>query len=230
MRVHKTFPKFHRTIWPAAAAALVLACAPPVWLNAQQPAQQAPSNVEFPPAEPSEIALPLPEDRGLAHLEQTLRRLGTTASVLYIVAHPDDEDGALLTYLSRGKGARVTLFTLTRGEGGQNAMSADTDDALGLIRTNELLKANEYLGAKQLWGTEADFGFSKTQEESFARWGHDRVLYDAVLAVRQVRPQIIVATFVGGVSDGHGQHQVSGEIAQEAFKAAGDPHGLSRTA
>ena len=68
-----------------------------------------------------------------------------------------------------------------------------------------------------------DFGFSKTQEESFANWGHDRVLYDAVLAVRKVRPQIIVATFVGGVTDGHGQHQVSGEIAQEAFKAAGDP-------
>jgi hypothetical protein len=102
-------------------------------------------------------------------------------------------------------------------------MSAEEDDALGLIRTNELLTADRYYGVKQLWGTEADFGFSKTQEESFARWGHERVLYDAVLAVRRVRPQIIVATFVGGVSDGHGQHQVSGEIAQEAFKAAGDP-------
>jgi LmbE family N-acetylglucosaminyl deacetylase len=119
-------------------------------------------------------------------------------------------------------GVRASLFTLTRGEGGQNAMSADTYDALGLMRTNELLKATEYYGAKQLWGTEADFGFSKTQEESFARWGHDRVLYDAVLAVRQERPQVIVATFAGAVSDGHGQHQVSGEIAQEVFKAAGD--------
>jgi len=68
-------------------------------------------------------------------------------------------------------GARATLFTLNRGEGGQNAMTADTYDALGLIRTNELLKANEYNGAKQLWGTEADFGFSKTQAESFAQWG-----------------------------------------------------------
>ena len=76
---------------------------------------------------------------------------------------------------------------------------------------------------KQFWGTEADFGFSKTQEEAFARWGHDRVLYDAVLAVRRERPQVIVATFVGAVTDGHGQHQVSGEIAQEVFKAAGDP-------
>ncbi len=140
-----------------------------------------------------------------------------------IVAHPDDEDGALLTYLSRGLGARCTLLTLTRGEGGQNAMSAESDDALGLIRTNELLKASEYYGAKQLWGTEIDFGFSKTQEEAFAQWGHDRVLYDAVLAVRRERPQVIVSTFVGGITDGHGQHQVSGEIAQEAFKAAADP-------
>jgi len=173
--------------------------------------------------EPASIALPLGEDRGAAGLEQSLRRLGTTASALMIVAHPDDEDGALLTYLSRGLGARCTLLTLTRGEGGQNAMSAETYDGLGLIRTNELLKAGEYYGVKQLWGTEIDFGFSKTQEEAFSRWGHERVLYDAVLAVRRERPQVIVSTFVGGVTDGHGHHQVSGEIAQEAFKAAADP-------
>ena len=139
-----------------------------------------------------------------------------------IVAHPDDEDGALLTYLSRGLGVRTSLLTLTRGEGGQNAMSAETYDALGVIRTQELLKADEYYGAKQVWGTEADFGFSKTQQEAFARWGHERVLYDAVLAVRRERPEVIFATFIGAVSDGHGQHQVSGEIAQEVFKAAGD--------
>jgi LmbE family N-acetylglucosaminyl deacetylase len=173
--------------------------------------------------DPSSIALPIAEDRGAAALEQSLRRLSTTASLMMIVAHPDDEDGALLTYLSRGLGARCTLLTLTRGEGGQNAMSAETYDALGLIRTNELLKADEYYGAKQLWGTEVDFGFSKTQEEAFARWGHDRVLYDAMLAVRRERPQVIVSTFVGGVTDGHGHHQVSGEIAQEVFKAAADP-------
>lgn len=173
--------------------------------------------------EPTSIAQPLAEDRGSAGLEQACRRLQTTASVLMIVAHPDDEDGALLTYLSRGLGARVTLLSLTRGEGGQNAMSAESDDALGLIRTQELLRADQFYGANQLWGTEADFGFSKTQQESFARWGHERVLYDAVLAIRQVRPQVIVGTFVGAVSDGHGQHQVSGEIAQEAFHAAADP-------
>ncbi len=175
-------------------------------------------------AEPNAIALPLAEDRGAAALEQSIKRLSTTGSLMMIVAHPDDEDGALLTYLSRGLGIRCTLLTLTRGEGGQNAMSGDSYDALGLIRTNELLKADEFYGAKQLWGTKIDFGFSKTQEEAFAKWGHERVLYDAVLAVRRERPQIIVSTFVGGITDGHGHHQVSGEIAQEVFKAAADPN------
>jgi LmbE family N-acetylglucosaminyl deacetylase len=210
----------------AAIVSLILAGAFSVRMAGQQPtilANQPAVLASLPLPEASETALPLPEDRGAAALEQSLLRLQTTASVLMIVAHPDDEDGPLLTYLSRGLGARVTLLTLTRGEGGQNAIGADTYDALGLIRTNELLKADEYYGVKQLWGTEADFGFSKTQEESFAKWSHDRVLYDAVLAVRQVRPQVIVSTFVGGVSDGHGHHQVSGEIAQEAFKAAADP-------
>jgi LmbE family N-acetylglucosaminyl deacetylase len=215
-----------RAVAGAAVAALVLAGVDSLRLAAQQAASSSHDAVPLATTsvgEANDVALPLPEDRGAAALEQALRRLSTTASVMMIVAHPDDEDGALLTYLSRGLGARVTLLTLTRGEGGQNAMGEDSYDALGLIRTNELLKADEYYGVKQLWGTEADFGFSKTQEEAFARWGHDRVLYDAVLAVRRERPQIIVSTFVGGVTDGHGHHQVSGEIAQEVFKAAGDP-------
>jgi len=214
----------HSSFIGAVAASFLLAGAAVAPLRAQDTAVKAQSELEMVPlTEPSPVALPIAENRGYADLEQIIKRLGTTASVLVIVAHPDDEDGALMTYLSRGLGARVTLMTLTRGEGGQNAMSAEEYDALGLIRTNELLKADEYYGASQLWGTEADFGFSKTQEEAFAKWGHDRVLYDAVLAVRRVRPQVIISTFVGGVSDGHGHHQVSGEIAQEAFKAAGDP-------
>ena len=197
-------------------------------LNAQQAVESSPAAAtgELAKAflnDPSSIALPLPEDRGAAATAQALKRLSTTASVMAIVAHPDDEDGALLTALARGMGARVILFTLTRGEGGQNAMSADNDDALGIIRTNELLRASEFYGVKQMFGTEADFGFSKTQEEAFSNWGHDRVLYDAVLAVRRERPLVIMSTFVGGITDGHGHHQVSGEIAQEVFKAAGDP-------
>jgi LmbE family N-acetylglucosaminyl deacetylase len=214
--------RIHRAaVWAALAGLLLHSSS--IQLNAQKAGETAARSWSLPACEPSAIVLPLPEDRGAAALEQSLRRLRTTASVMDIVAHPDDEDGALLTYLSRGQGARAILYTLTRGEGGQNAMSAESYDALGVIRTQELLKATEYYGARQVWGTEADFGFSKTQEEAFARWGHERVLYDAVLAVRRERPQVIVATFIGAVSDGHGQHQVSGEIAQEVFKAAGDP-------
>jgi len=215
--------RVHHAAWSAALAGLIFATASPLRLDSQQSSSTDAPLAQLPNAEASPIALPLPEDRGEAALTQALKRLRTTASVMMIVAHPDDEDGALLTYLSRGLGVRATLLTLTRGEGGQNEMSADIDDALGLIRTNELLKAGEFYGAKQLWGTEADFGFSKTQEEAFAKWGHERVLYDAVLAVRRERPQIIVSTFVGGITDGHGHHQVSGEIAQEVFKAAADP-------
>src|SRR6266702_3336718 len=107
---------------------LTLGGASLICLHAQKPAGPA----TLPVSEPGRVALPLPEDRGQAALEQELRRLKTTASVMMIVAHPDDEDGTLLTYLSRGLGGRATLFTLTRGEGGQNAMSADSDDALGI--------------------------------------------------------------------------------------------------
>jgi LmbE family N-acetylglucosaminyl deacetylase len=216
---------FSRKLQVIALCAALLLIASNVPLHAQQAASLSRSEgSQMPPPSAAVDALPLPEDRGAADLEQTLKRLGNTASVLFIVPHPDDEDGALMTYLSRGLGVRVTLLTLTRGEGGQNAVGAESYDALGLIRTSELLKADEYYGVRQLWGTEADFGFSKTQEESFQKWGHDRVLYDAVLAIRMVRPQVILSTFVGGLTDGHGQHQVAGEIAQEAFKAAADPN------
>jgi LmbE family N-acetylglucosaminyl deacetylase len=170
-----------------------------------------------------ETAAPLAVDEGAAGLEQTLKKLGTRASLMLIVAHPDDEDGGMLAYEARGMGVHAAMLTLTRGEGGQNLMSADFNDALGLVRTEELLAAGRYMGADQMFGTEVDFGFSKTKEESFTQWGHDRVLYDAVRAVRLYRPLVIAAVFVGGLTDGHGQHQVSGEIAQEVFEAAGDP-------
>jgi LmbE family N-acetylglucosaminyl deacetylase len=182
---------------------------------AQQPAPKAPAPVD---------AQTLPEDRGVNGLQQDLKRLSTWASLMTIVAHPDDEDGGMLTYESRGQGVRTALMTLTRGEGGQNVMSSDADDALGLIRTNELLKADEYYGVDQYWSTVADYGFSKTIEEAFQQWGHDRVLYDTVRAVRLFRPLVVTATFIGGITDGHGQHQVSGEMAQEVFTAAGDPN------
>ena len=172
---------------------------------------------------PAVDSVPLPEDSGADGLAQTLGKLRTWGSLLMIVAHPDDEDGGMMAYESRGVGVRTALLTLTRGEGGQNALSAESYDALGLIRTNELLAADRYSGTEQLWGTEADYGFSKTKEEAFAQWGHERVLRDAVRAVREQRPLVLTSVFLGAVTDGHGHHQVAGEIAQEAFTAAGDP-------
>jgi LmbE family N-acetylglucosaminyl deacetylase len=167
---------------------------------------------------------PLRIDRGAAALQQSLRKLNTRASLMMITAHPDDEDGGMLTYESRGQGARVALLTLNRGEGGQNIMSNDLWDQLALVRTQELLAADQRYGVDQYFTRVADFGFSKTLEEALRTWGHDRVLYDVVRAVRINRPLVLTAVFVGGITDGHGQHQVSGEMAQEVFKAAADPN------
>jgi LmbE family N-acetylglucosaminyl deacetylase len=182
-----------------------------------------PANLMGERVSPPALADILPIDHGAPALEQLLRKLRTRASMMLIVAHPDDEDSGLLTLESRGAGARVAMLTLTRGEGGQNLMTADFNDALGLIRTQELLAEDRYTGTDQFFGTEVDFGFSKTKEESFKMWTHDRVLYDAVRSVRLYRPLVLASVFIGGVTDGHGQHQVSGEISQEVFLAAADP-------
>jgi len=182
-----------------------------------------PANLTGEQVRPSVVVREIPANEGSTALWQSLVKLRTRASLMMIVAHPDDEDGGMLTYEARGQGAHVAMLTLTRGEGGQNLMSGDFDDGLGLVRTQELLAAGRYMGIDQMWGTLVDFGFSKTKEESFANWGHDRVLYDAVRAVRLYRPLVVTAVFQGGITDGHGQHQVSGEMAQEVFSAAGDP-------
>jgi LmbE family N-acetylglucosaminyl deacetylase len=165
----------------------------------------------------------LPEDRGADGLAQTLRKLDTWASLLFIVAHPDDEDGGMLTYESRGAGARTAILTLNRGEGGQNAMSDESYDALGLLRTNELLVADEYSGSEQYFSSVIDYGFSKTIDEAHQQWGRDRVLCEVVRVVRLYRPLVLASTFTGNITDGHGHHQVSGEMNQEAYLEAGDP-------
>ncbi len=165
----------------------------------------------------------LPEDRGADGLWQTLNKLNTRASLMMIVAHPDDEDGGMMALESRGAGVRVGLLTLNRGEGGQNAISSESYDALGLLRTNELLEADRYAGVEQFFTRVVDYGFSKTIDEALGQWNHDRVLYDTVRAVRLYRPLVLAAVFSGNITDGHGQHQVSGAMAQEAFTAAGDP-------
>jgi len=173
---------------------------------------------------PSVEAHEIPANRGASALWQSLKKLNTRASLMMFTAHPDDEDGGMLAYESRGQGARVALLTLNRGEGGANVMSSDYFDALGLVRTMELLTAGRYYGVDQYWTRVIDYGFSKTKAESIGKWTHDRVLYDAVRVVRMVRPLVITSVFVGGPSDGHGNHQTAGAMAQEAFKAAGDPN------
>jgi LmbE family N-acetylglucosaminyl deacetylase len=215
-------PYFLRAFRPASLLTIPLALtlAAPIQLSAQL---QDPANLTSEHVSPQDLADTLPLNHDAPALQQLLRKLRTRASFMLIVAHPDDEDNGMLTFLSRGQGARVATLTLNRGEGGQNLMSADFEDALGLIRTQELLISDRYMGVDQFFGTEVDFGFSKTKEEAFAKWTHERVLYDAVRAVRLYRPLVIASVFIGAPSDGHGQHQVSGQIAQEVFNAAGDP-------
>jgi LmbE family N-acetylglucosaminyl deacetylase len=172
---------------------------------------------------PSLSTTEIPANRGAAAVWQSLKKLHTRASLIMITAHPDDEDGATLAYESRGQGARVTLLTLNRGEGGANVMSSDYWDALGLVRTEELLAADRYYGVDQYWTRVCDYGFSKTMDEALAKWGKERVLGDVVRVVRKTRPLVVTSVFVGGPSDGHGNHQVAGLMAKEVFEAAGDP-------
>ncbi|MDQ6678277.1 MAG: PIG-L family deacetylase, partial [Acidobacteriota bacterium] len=173
--------------------------------------------------QPSLVSHDIPINRGATAVWQSLQKLHTRASLIMITAHPDDEDGGMLVEESRGRGTRVTLLTLNRGEGGANVISPNYFDALGLIRTQELLAAGQYYGVDQFWTRVVDYGFSKTKAESISRWTQDRVLADVVRVVRMTRPLVITSVFVGGTTDGHGNHQTAGAMAQEVFKAAGDP-------
>jgi LmbE family N-acetylglucosaminyl deacetylase len=163
-----------------------------------------------------------PGTGGVVALDQELRMLGHYRRVLMIGAHPDDEDTELLTVLVRGMGAEAAYLSLTRGEGGQNLIGPELGEALGLIRTEELLAARRLDGARQYFTRAYDFGYSKSLDETWEHWPRDTVLKDVVRIVRRFRPQIIVSIFSGTAKDGHGQHQAAGWAAQEAFATAGD--------
>ena len=167
---------------------------------------------------------PLPQDTGQAGLIQAIRHLRNTARLLHTTAHPDDEDGGMLTLMSRGEGVHVMLLTLTRGEGGQNRTGSGLFDELGSLRTLELLAADRYYDADQRFTRVADFGFSKSAAETFEKWhGHDIPLGDMVRVIRTFRPDVIVSRFQGTERDGHGHHQAAGILSREAFRAAADP-------
>ncbi len=163
-------------------------------------------------------------DRGASGTWQKLLKLKTTASLLQTTAHPDDEHGGVLTRLSRGEGARVALVSLTRGESGDNAIGSELFDALGLIRTEELLIAAEHYGLDDLYlATLTDYGYSKRLDEALGKWGREAVLRDLVRVIRMNRPLVVVSRFQGTLRDGHGHHQAVGVVSQEAFEQAGDP-------
>ncbi len=167
---------------------------------------------------------PLPQETGAAGLKLMLRRLQTTARLMQVDAHPDDEDGGMLTLEARGKGVSTLLMTLNRGEGGQNKLGSNLFDALGVLRTLEVLASDRYYGVEQRFSRVADFGYSKTAEETFQKWqGHDIALADMVRVIRTFRPDVLVARFSGTERDGHGHHQASAILTKEAFRAAADP-------
>jgi LmbE family N-acetylglucosaminyl deacetylase len=164
----------------------------------------------------------LAQDRGAAALAHAVDGLGVSARVLMIAAHPDDEDTALLAWLVHRQHADAAYLSLTRGDGGQNLIGDELGEALGVIRTEELLAARRLDGATQYFTRAYDFGFSKSAEETYTHWPKDSVLRDVVTVIRAYRPHIVVAIFSGTARDGHGHHQVSGLLAREAYDAAAD--------
>ncbi|HLY18719.1 MAG TPA: PIG-L family deacetylase [Bryobacteraceae bacterium] len=159
---------------------------------------------------------------GTPAMEQSLAKLTVLGSVLLIAAHPDDENTAILAYYARGRHMRTGYLSLTRGEGGQNLIGPEQGDLLGLIRSHELLAARRIDGAEQYFTRAIDFGYSKSPEETLAKWGRQRILSDVVWVIRRFRPDVVILRFSGTSKDGHGQHQVSAILGKEAFFAAGD--------
>ncbi len=153
---------------------------------------------------------------------QQVKKLNVLGTVLYIAAHPDDENTRLLAYLSNEKLYRTGYLSLTRGDGGQNLIGDEQGIDLGLIRTQELLSARRIDGAEQFFSRAYDFGFCKTPEEALKTWGHDKILSDVVWVIRKFRPDVIIARFPEDSRAGHGHHAASGILAREAFDAAAD--------
>jgi len=148
--------------------------------------------------------------------------MNTTASVMMIGAHPDDEDSSLMAYLARGENARTAYLSLTRGDGGQNVIGPELFEPLGVIRTEELLQARRLDGAEQYFASAFDFGFSKTLDEAKAKWPEEVVKCDVVRAIRLFKPLVVISRFSGTPADNHGQHQYAGYISPIAVQAAGD--------
>ncbi|WP_158990736.1 PIG-L family deacetylase [Mucilaginibacter sp. L196] len=159
----------------------------------------------------------------LITIEQSFKKLDVLGSVLYVAAHPDDENTRLLAYLAQEKHYRTGYLSLTRGDGGQNLIGNEQGEQLGLIRTQELLAARRMDGAEQFFSRANDFGFSKGPGETLKIWDKEKVLSDVVWVIRKFRPDVIICRFPTTGEGGHGHHTASAILAQEAFTAAADP-------
>lgn len=163
-----------------------------------------------------------PDAQTSSEIFQSIKKLKVLGSVLYIAAHPDDENTRLLTYFSKEKLYKTGYLSLTRGDGGQNLIGDEQGIALGLIRTQELLKARKIDGASQFFTTAFDFGYSKTPEETLEKWNREKILGDMVWVIRNFKPDVMITRFPVTGEGGHGHHTASAILAQEAFMAAAD--------
>jgi LmbE family N-acetylglucosaminyl deacetylase len=197
-----------RRFWSLVALAAALAGAVP----------RAGGEARAAPAADPRLAAALPS----GELRQAVSRLRVLSCVLYVGAHPDDDNTSLLAALARGRGVRTVYLSLTRGDGGQNILGTETGEALGVLRTQELLASRRVDGAEQRFGRALDFGFSKSPEEALSFWGHDRTLADMVWIIRLLQPDVIITRFGTDGSGGHGHHTASAILAGEAFRAAAD--------
>ncbi len=162
-------------------------------------------------------------------IREEIESLQVFGSVLYIAAHPDDENTQLITYLANSRHYETTYLSLTRGDGGQNLIGSDLRERLGLIRTHELLAARAIDGGQQRFTRAVDFGYSKSAEESFRLWGKESVLEDVVRVIRETKPDVIITRFSTEPGYTHGHHTAATWLAQEAFKAAADPDAFKDT-
>ncbi|MES2732744.1 MAG: PIG-L family deacetylase [Bacteroidota bacterium] len=156
-------------------------------------------------------------------IQLALKKLNVLGAALYIAAHPDDENTALLAYLAKDKLVRTGYLSITRGDGGQNLIGPEQAELMGLIRTQELLQARRIDGAEQFFSRANDFGYSKSTEEALQVWGKEKVLSDVVWVIRKFQPDVIISRFPPNANAGHGHHSASSVLAEEAFKAAADP-------
>lgn len=162
-----------------------------------------------------------------SEIQKKLQRLNSFGRVMYIAAHPDDENTRVISWLSNGLNAEIRYLSLTRGSGGQNMIGTELGPELGVLRTEELLAARSIDGGTQRFTQAVDFGYSKTAEESMEIWDKEEVLNDVVRAIREFRPDIIITRFPPDSRGGHGHHTASAILALEAFELAGDPNYLN---